>query len=70
MIIHMTELMMKSYIKLRAACEYLNCSESTVRRLVKLREIPGVVKVGHNYRFDFAVLEKWLEESLARKEDA
>jgi excisionase family DNA binding protein len=51
------------------AAALLGCSVKHVRRLIDMRRLPGVIRLGRLLRVDLVVLNKWVDQgcpSLAR----
>jgi excisionase family DNA binding protein len=51
----------------RQACERLNCSLSTLERLIKQGELP-IVRMGRKILIRESTLERWIEAHEQRKE--
>ena len=50
----------------KQACERLNCSLSTLERLIKFGEIP-IVRMGRKILIRESALERWIEAHEQRK---
>jgi excisionase family DNA binding protein len=53
---------MAELMKLEEVADYLRVAEKTIYRLIDKRDIPAT-KVGHQWRFDKADIDKWLRQN-------
>jgi DNA binding domain, excisionase family len=51
----------KTIFNVTEVAEYLNCSTSTIRKLVRSKEIP-LFRLGAKLNFDKSKIDEWLEE--------
>lgn len=57
---------MREIVKLDELSEYLNISKSTLRNMVKKKEIP-YFRIGNRIRFDMKDINDWVIESKERE---
>lgn len=53
-------------LSLKELASYLNCSTSTIRKLIKNEKIP-FFKIGNKYYFSLLTVESWIKENERRK---
>lgn len=57
---------MKTILDLKEISNYLNISESKIRKLVKERKIP-FFRIGNRLRFNLQEINKWVEKNQEKE---
>lgn len=57
---------MKIILDLKGISNYLNISESMIRKLVRERKIP-YFRIGNRLKFDINEVNKWIKESQEKE---
>jgi excisionase family DNA binding protein len=52
---------MNELLTIDEVAEYLKLNSRTIRSMIKRKQIPGFMKVGHQWRIDAADLQKYLD---------
>lgn len=51
---------MNEVFNIKDLCNYLNCSESVVRKLVRTKQIPNF-RIGYRIYFKKALIDSWID---------
>ncbi len=52
----------KEVMTVKEVAEYLQTSETSVRRMLKAKKLPGF-KLGQQWRFRKIIVDKWMDEN-------